>query len=225
MKFIDKNDCTGFGRASQVVSRSNYYSTHEQTCKMTIEETSNTLHYLSRIVYQPTLGRPLKAYWALEGMRMFGRPRSFPSASQYTELTMNSLSYNFEIIKVSIRSRIHGFRSGIEDEYPSPNSPPNDEDTLPSLPLACAFAHGKIHHSTHSYKHQEILTRLEMHHGKYLAVTDEDGFISIYDTATRLSTGPQNIWKAHDNAIFDIAWTFDDELLVCVLLTDKLVDT
>ncbi len=67
--------------------------------------------------------------------------------------------------------------------------------------------------------HPEIIKNgeQEMHHGKYLAVTDEDGFISIYDTATRLANGPENVWKAHDNAIFDIAWTYDDELLVCGL--------
>jgi hypothetical protein len=53
--------------------------------------------------------------------------------------------------------------------------------------------------------------------GKYLAVTNEAGFIALYDTSEDLNQGPECLWKAHDNAIFDVAWTKDDRKLVSML--------
>ena len=50
--------------------------------------------------------------------------------------------------------------------------------------------------------------------GKFLAVADEEGFISIVDTAAPLprttaddeDPKPRAQWLAHKNAVFDIAW-------------------
>ena len=50
--------------------------------------------------------------------------------------------------------------------------------------------------------------------GTQLAVSDEEGHISLYNTQLPIHNGPTHIWKAHNNAIFDIAWTMDNEHLV-----------
>ena len=52
--------------------------------------------------------------------------------------------------------------------------------------------------------------------GKFLAIGDEEGYISIINTATQLPTytndegasavKPAAQWEAHKNAIFDVAW-------------------
>ncbi|MCL7047661.1 hypothetical protein MKW94_012973 [Papaver nudicaule] len=57
-----------------------------------------------------------------------------------------------------------------------------------------------------------------------LAVTDEDGFVSLFDTRRRLPSFTNCRdkavearvceWEAHDNAIFDLCWTKDDTHLL-----------
>lgn len=56
----------------------------------------------------------------------------------------------------------------------------------------------------------------QINHQRLLAVTDEEGCISILDTAARLpqrlfpndieDVGPRAQWHGHQNAIFDLAW-------------------
>lgn len=47
---------------------------------------------------------------------------------------------------------------------------------------------------------------------KYLAVADEEGYVSVLDTAAPLPRGLHDEgstpaqWLAHHNAIFDVAW-------------------
>ncbi|KNC96648.1 uncharacterized protein SPPG_07861 [Spizellomyces punctatus DAOM BR117] len=53
--------------------------------------------------------------------------------------------------------------------------------------------------------------------GKYLAIADEDGTIGIVDTrhdAVWEKENPRTQWLAHQNAIFDLCWTSDDQYLV-----------
>ncbi|KAJ3038026.1 hypothetical protein HDV00_001070 [Rhizophlyctis rosea] len=56
--------------------------------------------------------------------------------------------------------------------------------------------------------------------GKYLAVADEDGTVGLIDAKHtndwERRTNKRVEWTAHDNAIFDIAWTADDSQLVTV---------
>jgi hypothetical protein len=65
-------------------------------------------------------------------------------------------------------------------------------------------------------RHQTVLLRCQQVYNncKFLAVADEEGFISILDTVAPLprSTAdddepkPRAQWLAHKNAVFDIAW-------------------
>ena len=57
------------------------------------------------------------------------------------------------------------------------------------------------------------------HYTKFLAAADEDGYVSIINTAKQLPTGlddetsphrPVAQWTAHRNAIFDLCWTNND---------------
>lgn len=50
--------------------------------------------------------------------------------------------------------------------------------------------------------------------GQCLAVADEDGYLALYDTKTKICGGPNSLWRAHNNAIFDIDWTSDDKQIV-----------
>lgn len=45
-------------------------------------------------------------------------------------------------------------------------------------------------------------------------MADEDGYIAFYDTKSPICGGPNMLWRAHNNAIFDIAWTGDDKQIV-----------
>ena len=38
--------------------------------------------------------------------------------------------------------------------------------------------------------------------------------MSVLDSKLPLSNGVHCMWKAHDNAIFDIAWSYDDSYLI-----------
>ncbi|KAG9449780.1 hypothetical protein H6P81_009745 [Aristolochia fimbriata] len=76
-----------------------------------------------------------------------------------------------------------------------------EHDGATSPPLAVSF--GKIDRSNH-----------------ILAVSDEDGYISFYDTRRKLSSVAYGLetsakarvsfWVAHQNAVFDICWNKDD---------------
>lgn len=69
-----------------------------------------------------------------------------------------------------------------------------------------------------------------LHDRKYLAVADEEGYVSILDTTTPT---PQEIhdgwppaqWLAHQNAIFDIAWCKVSSLLPTVSCSIEDLDT
>jgi WD40 repeat protein len=54
----------------------------------------------------------------------------------------------------------------------------------------------------------------EYNSGQCLAVADEDGYLAFYDTRSQICGGPNMLWRAHDNAIFDIAWTCNDKQIV-----------
>ena len=51
-----------------------------------------------------------------------------------------------------------------------------------------------------------------LHDRKYLAVADEEGYVSVLDTSAPLPRGLHDEgstpaqWLAHHNAIFDLAW-------------------
>lgn len=58
---------------------------------------------------------------------------------------------------------------------------------------------------------------LQEHHGRrFLAVADEEGYVSVVDTSAALPSDlhllaedtvrPRAQWEAHKNAIFDLAW-------------------
>ena len=55
---------------------------------------------------------------------------------------------------------------------------------------------------------------IDFENGRHLAVTNEAGHVALYDTSHELSEGPECLWKAHDNAIFDVAWTCNNRQLV-----------
>jgi hypothetical protein len=96
--------------------------------------------------------------------------------------------------------------------------PPNEELDV-SLPLACSFAR-KIFFRIPSDIKEQILNEIsvkDIGDEKRLAITNEAGYVALYDTSNELSQGPDCLWKAHDNAIFDIAWTCDNRQLVFLI--------
>ncbi|RUS20186.1 WD40-repeat-containing domain protein [Endogone sp. FLAS-F59071] len=135
------------------------------------------------------------------------RPRR-PALSPFNAMVARETSSSK--INVSTRSFLRDFISTERDVYPI-----MIEGDYPVLPFGCVYSN-------------------DVNDGKFLAVADEEGTISILNTkldnsiewgvvtkayAFRrlwlfLKEKPRDTFHAHDNAIFDIKWKDDDQALL-----------
>ncbi|KXS21639.1 WD40 repeat-like protein [Gonapodya prolifera JEL478] len=92
----------------------------------------------------------------------------------------------------SLRFHVENFVSSQKDVYHC-----QDGNGDMSPPFACSYANGA-------------------RGGKLLAVVDEGGSVHLVDTssADMSNQKPLRTWTAHQNAIFDVAWTSDDSKIV-----------
>ncbi|KAJ1342782.1 hypothetical protein BSLG_002686 [Batrachochytrium salamandrivorans] len=79
-----------------------------------------------------------------------------------------------------------------------------DADGQRSPPYACRYSHSCVSDGLYFDSGPR---------GKLLAVVGEAGCVSIFNTSNTLGR-PTSTWFAHDNAIFDCAWSHDNKQLI-----------
>ncbi|KAJ1328639.1 hypothetical protein BSLG_010371 [Batrachochytrium salamandrivorans] len=89
-----------------------------------------------------------------------------------------------------------------------------DADGQRSPPYACRYSHSCVSDGLYFVNAAFLANwRFGSQRGKLLAVVGEAGCVSIFNTSNTLGR-PTSTWFAHDNAIFDCAWSHDNKQLI-----------
>ncbi|ORX64749.1 WD40 repeat-like protein [Anaeromyces robustus] len=140
--------------------------------------------------------RPEKVYKNYGLMNITSNDLSSIPLSLYNPvnyLRRRELGYNHlsKLQPLSLRFLLNSFVSTENDIYKC-----NDEEQLAIIPpFACRYNNGK-------------------NHRKLLAIADEIGNVRIINTEKEGEIELKTQWLAHENAIFDIAWSLDDKKLM-----------
>ncbi|KAJ1851067.1 hypothetical protein H4R99_005375 [Coemansia sp. RSA 1722] len=94
---------------------------------------------------------------------------------------------------ISTIHMLEGMASSAERAYHTPEAGGGRQ-----LPLACRYSPN----------------------GDRLALVDEAGCVSMFDTSIAGPISPQNRWQAHAHAVFDAAWSYDGSMLVTAAADD-----